>query len=95
MYDDRILASVPGIALILISWLALIGRAIYRSRLGLICWNCGAAKVRMSEPRGVTDFVARLSLMFPFRCSGCRKRFYGFPLALADRSRIPKPVRAQ
>ncbi|HUA87398.1 MAG TPA: hypothetical protein VMB85_26255 [Bryobacteraceae bacterium] len=52
-----------------------------RARLLPQCWKCGAAKVRRSHFHGFLDTVAAISLLSPFRCSGCRSRFYALRLA--------------
>lgn len=41
------------------------------------CWKCGAPKVRRSTPRGAVDSLALVFLLVPYRCRGCRIRFYG------------------
>jgi hypothetical protein len=41
------------------------------------CWKCGAPKVRRSAHRGAVDTLALVFLLVPYRCRGCRIRFYG------------------
>jgi hypothetical protein len=41
------------------------------------CWSCGAVKVRRSESHSVTDAALRYLFLIPYRCRGCRVRFYG------------------
>jgi hypothetical protein len=75
-------AVIPLIVIfvMMIAWVVLFCRAIYRTRMGRTCWYCGAAKVRASATKHTVDAVARLSLLFPYRCSRCLKRFYRFRL---------------
>ena len=61
-----------------LGWLAIIAIALYRSALGKRCWYCGAEKVRASATVSLGDGIARLSLLFPYRCNGCLRRFYRF-----------------
>jgi hypothetical protein len=42
-----------------------------------MCWRCGASKVRRSAMHSMTDLVAKFLFMVPYRCRGCRSRFYG------------------
>ena len=41
------------------------------------CWNCGALKVRRSLPQSVIDEASIIVFLNPYRCQGCRVRFYG------------------
>jgi hypothetical protein len=77
----RMVAGVPlfallGIFTVSIAWVVVLSLAIYRSRLGKRCWHCGLEKVRESSTRSWLDLIARGSLLFPYRCSGCLRRFY-------------------
>ena len=99
--SDQTITGVPALALILLIWLGLLGmiwlgllgRAMYRSCIGPRCWNCGSDRVRRSEGHGVLDTVARLSLLFPHRCSCCRKRFYRFHLLRPEAVRVAGEIR--
>lgn len=42
-----------------------------------ICWSCGASKVRRSASFCVTDAFVKFLFLVPYRCRGCRRRFYG------------------
>jgi len=77
----RLITGTPAVILsliiaTLIVWVALFCKAIYRTQLGRRCWYCGAPKVRISRSKQNLDLFARLSLLFPYRCAGCLKRFY-------------------
>lgn len=41
------------------------------------CWHCGASKIRRSASYCITDALAKLLFLVPYRCRGCRSRFYG------------------
>ncbi|HEY4360649.1 MAG TPA: hypothetical protein VGN17_06755 [Bryobacteraceae bacterium] len=41
------------------------------------CWNCGAEKVRRSANHCLADAFLMALLLVPYRCRGCRVRFYG------------------
>ncbi len=43
---------------------------------GVICPYCSSAECYRIGRRGYRDFSRRLLGMFPWRCEGCRKRFY-------------------
>lgn len=42
-----------------------------------ICWHCGASKVRRSANYSITDGLVKFLFLVPYRCRGCRSRFYG------------------
>jgi len=42
-----------------------------------MCWSCGASKVRRSARSRITDALAKFLFLVPYRCRGCRRRFYG------------------
>jgi hypothetical protein len=64
-------------ALLLVAAATIFVRTLIYS-LGLPrCWKCGAPKVRRSARRGVVDTLALVFLLVPYRCRGCRIRFYG------------------
>jgi hypothetical protein len=89
--NDHAIMGVPAPVLIVLIWFGLVAmlwlgffvRAIYRTCIGP-CWNCGSDRVRRSEVHGVFDLLARLSLLFPYRCTCCRKRFYKVSLFRPD-----------
>ncbi len=51
------------------------------------CPHCGSLEVRPSGRRVVRDYLALLVFLTPWRCEGCRKRFYRFPRLGAARPR--------
>jgi hypothetical protein len=42
------------------------------------CYACGAMKVRPSRAEGFWDTLLTAFVIRPYRCGGCRARFYGF-----------------
>lgn len=77
-FDYPLFASVLVAALIVLFFAGCLVRAALRTWGLPVCWNCGATKVRRS---GSPSFLATLiSIWFiePYRCRGCRVRFYGF-----------------
>jgi hypothetical protein len=42
-----------------------------------MCWRCGAIKVRRSASFGIIDTLVKFLFLVPYRCRGCRSRFYG------------------
>ena len=53
------------------------GLAAIRSGNLIQCPSCGMHKVRRSSLAGVIDGLLSRVGVFPFRCFGCRFRFYG------------------
>lgn len=51
---------------------------LLRSRKIPQCFSCGAMKVRPSRSEGFWDTMVMPLMMRPYRCGGCRARFYGF-----------------
>lgn len=43
---------------------------------GMSCPHCSSVKWHRSLRHGVRDLLSRLLGRFPWRCEGCRKRFY-------------------
>jgi hypothetical protein len=43
---------------------------------GVSCPYCASTECYRVGRRGCRDFTRRLLGMFPWRCEGCRKRFY-------------------
>lgn len=44
--------------------------------IGVSCPSCASAECYRTGRRGGRDFSHRLLGMFPWRCEGCRNRFY-------------------
>src|SRR5580700_2343031 len=62
------------IALIALSFLVMV---VLRSRKIPECFSCGAMKVRPSRVVGFWDTLGIAFQLHPYRCGGCRERFYG------------------
>lgn len=75
--DPRLYAFIGPAIVIVLAVVGLMTRCITRSVGVPRCWRCGARKVRRSRGRSSIDFAASLFLLRPFRCTGCRVRFYG------------------
>jgi CheY-like chemotaxis protein len=45
---------------------------------GRSCGNCGSAEIRPSTSRNSLDILLACLFLSPFRCRGCRERFYRF-----------------
>jgi hypothetical protein len=75
--DPRFLAIIPSIVVIVSICAGFMIRSFTRGWVIPKCWRCGAPKVRPSRSERFTDMVASLFLLRPFRCTGCRVRFYG------------------
>jgi|SRR5580698_1105423 hypothetical protein len=71
-------ALIGGIALLFLVVVTL------RSRKIPECYSCGAMKVRPSRAEGFWDTFATAFLIRPYRCGGCRERYYGFRNAYED-----------
>jgi hypothetical protein len=64
------------------------------------CFSCGAMKVRPSRAVGFWDVLGLAFGIRPYRCGGCRERFYGLrmfgeakkPSAVQQRQRVVKVV---
>ena len=65
-----------GVALLLGSLTTWI-RALVHTWPFPTCWNCGAPKVRRSANHCLADAFLRFMFLVPYRCRGCRVRFYG------------------
>jgi hypothetical protein len=73
----RYLAVVTvGLAILLGSGAAFI-RALVHTLPFPSCWSCGASKVRRSANHCLGDAVLKFLFLVPYRCRGCRVRFYG------------------
>ena len=78
MSSPLFLPSIFSIVLLLLCGLGFLVIAGFRTlRLGS-CQRCGAAKVRSSAARHWQDKLAAAFLLKPYRCAGCRTRFYAF-----------------
>jgi len=84
--DPRYLAVVPSVIVIVTICAGFAIRCLVRGLALPQCWRCGATKVRRSRSDGFSDAAASLLLLRPFRCTGCRARFY------APRILEPAPV---
>jgi len=75
----QILLFVAGIAVVIgiVSLLTFVLVAILRSRDIRKCSACGYHKVDRSGPDGVRDTLAGWLGFIPYRCQGCKFRFYG------------------
>jgi hypothetical protein len=70
--------NVVIIAAMLLLWfVGYVLRAAVRTRRLPLCWNCGASKVRRSLPQHLLDTLVGTVFLNPYRCQGCRVRFYG------------------
>jgi len=75
--DSRYLAFVPPLIAVLAILAGFLIRTLTHSWDLPHCWRCGAPKVRRSRSDGFLDAAAAAFLLRPFRCKGCRVRFYG------------------
>jgi hypothetical protein len=66
-----------GAGLMALIFLPFLVMLILRSRKIPRCFACGAAKVRPTRAVGFWDIFAGAFMIRPFRCEGCRERFYG------------------
>jgi hypothetical protein len=57
------------------------------------CFSCGAMKMRPSRVAGFWDSLLSAFQICPYRCSGCRERFYA--LRLFGSSRKPSTVQVE
>ena len=59
------------------------------------CYACGAMKVRPSRAEGFCDVLLTAFVIRPYRCGGCRARFYGFRNAYDDwkKAQLVQPQR--
>jgi hypothetical protein len=72
----KLLVASPAIILCAVCWFVFMTRSFARACQLPRCWRCGAEKVRRSHSTGFLDTLAATMLLSPFRCSGCRTRFY-------------------
>jgi hypothetical protein len=66
-----------------------------RSRKIPQCYVCGAMKVRPSRAEGFLDIFVTAFMIRPYRCGGCRERFYGFRNSYDDwkKAQVVQPQR--
>ena len=64
-----------GAGMVLIPWFCLLAAAFVRGQRVSDCPSCHSLRIRPSWPRMI-DRLLRLSLIAPFRCEACQKRFY-------------------
>jgi len=75
--DSPDLASIfPSLLILLFLGLFALAACYFRARTLPQCCRCGAMKVRRSQLRRWSDRFAAMLLLSPYRCSGCRARFY-------------------
>lgn len=74
----RFIAIVAVACIVLISSAVGLFQAFFRSWTLPICWRCGSRPVRPSSSRRGRDIAVRFVMLIPYRCPGCRCRFYGF-----------------
>jgi hypothetical protein len=65
-------------ALVAMVTLAIIVALLLRTYKIPECFSCGARKVRPTHSIGFWDTLGTAFLIRPYRCGGCRERFYGF-----------------
>jgi len=88
--DPRYIAIVSAAVIIILGGAVFLIRTFVRGWLMPACWRCGARKVRKSKSDSFTDTAAGFVLLHPFRCTGCRSRFYA-PSFMAYRP-AAKPI---
>jgi hypothetical protein len=70
-------ALIVALMLAVSGGVILISAAAHSSNLP-VCWHCGANKVRRSATHCILDTAGQVLFLVPYRCRGCRVRFYGF-----------------
>jgi len=88
--DPRYVAIVSAGIIVVLGGAVFLARTFVRGWLMPACWCCGALKVRKSRSDSFVDKAASLLLLRPFRCTGCRERFYA-PLFLNYDAKRSKP----
>jgi hypothetical protein len=66
-----------GAAMVALIALPFLVMVVLRSRKIPECFSCGAMKVRPSRVVGFWDTFGIAFQLHPYRCEGCRERFYG------------------
>ena len=56
------------------------------------CFSCGARKVRPTHSVGFWDTLGTAFMIRPYRCGGCRERFYGFRRSGDPKKPPPDPA---
>ena len=72
-----IVGAAVVLLLVAISLALVFGLAAIRTGNLPVCPSCGMHKVRRSSLVGIFDELFSRLGVFPFRCFGCRFRFYG------------------
>jgi hypothetical protein len=72
----RLITIAAPAALLVLGWIIFLLLSLDRTRSMPQCWRCGASKIRRSHSHRWLDTFAAFSLLSPFRCRGCRSRFY-------------------
>lgn len=96
MLSPWFLPGMIAVALLAVCGIAYLAAAGLRTLSIPACWRCGATKVRPSAARPGLDAVVQAFLLRPYRCAGCRTRFYGFRTLAAAPSvpALPEPAPA-
>ena len=89
LMDPRYIAIVSAAVIIILGGAVFLVRTFVRGWLMPACWRCGAHKVRKSRADSFMDTAAVLVLLHPFRCTGCRSRFYA-PSFMAYRPAVKR-----
>jgi hypothetical protein len=71
-----LVALISTLAFVLAGSASVIRAAVHSWSLPM-CWRCGADKVRRSGSYGRIDLLVKCLYLVPYRCRGCRARFYG------------------
>jgi hypothetical protein len=97
LMDPRYLALIPSVIVVFGIWAGFMVRSFLRGLCLPQCWRCGAPKVRRSRSDGFVDAAASVFLLRPFRCTGCRLRFFAPRFLETSRSfrkrATPSPAR--
>jgi len=80
LYELKPGAILGAILIIVISFGFLVN-AVMRGRHIPQCFQCGAIKVRPSQPIGFLDAVCSVLMIRAYRCMGCRARFHAVSLS--------------
>jgi hypothetical protein len=79
-----------GAGLVALVFLPLLVMFVLRSRKIPECFSCGARKVRLSRPEGFWDTFFIAFFLDPYRCEGCRARFYAFRRSAESKKPTPQ-----
>ena len=72
----REIVAFGGLVGLLVLWAILLTGI--RTRELPSCWRCGFNSVRQSQSHRRFDNLARLCLLYPYRCDKCLQRSYRF-----------------